>query len=215
VAGALVPHSRQEPAPGMAGRSMRPHARVWILPGSSRLRSRTAGNPNGAICAEPPTLMVQEAGVPIRRSGAGQAAMIVLAASPCVIEAHIPSGSVPILAISGVFLIFFLHLPEVRPPCPGMSGADSSIADVTSAVSTGVCPFDCVMCSRARENMCGRFNLALGAEAAGFGEGHSLRGTSLRRARRLITWMLLSEQGRWCAGPARSRRRWNWGCRRK
>jgi len=29
VAGALVPHSRQEPAPGMAGRSMRPHARVW------------------------------------------------------------------------------------------------------------------------------------------------------------------------------------------
>jgi len=35
--------------------------------------------------------------------------------------------------------------------------------------------------------MCGRFNLALGAEAAGFGEGHSLRvrGTSLRRTRRL------------------------------
>jgi hypothetical protein len=60
---------------------------------------------------------------------------------------------------------------------------------------------------RARENMCGRFNLALGAEAAGFGEGHSLRGTSLRRARRLITWIRLSEQGRWCAGPVRSRRR--------
>jgi hypothetical protein len=31
------------------------------------MRSRTAGNPNGAICAEPPTLMVQESGVPIRR----------------------------------------------------------------------------------------------------------------------------------------------------
>ena len=51
---------------------MRPHARVWILPGSSRLRSRTAANPNGAICAEPPTLVVQEAGVPIRRSRAGR-----------------------------------------------------------------------------------------------------------------------------------------------
>jgi hypothetical protein len=31
--------------------------------------------------------------------------------------------------------------------------------------------------------MYGRFHLELGAEAAGFGEGHSLPGTSLRRAR--------------------------------
>ena len=56
----------------------------------------------------------------------------------------------------------------------------------------------------------------LGAEAAGFGEGHSLRGASLRRARRLITWMRLSDyQGRWCADPARSRRRGNWECRQR
>jgi hypothetical protein len=42
----------------------------WILPDNSRLRSRTAGNPNGAICAEPPTLMVQESGIPIRQLAA-------------------------------------------------------------------------------------------------------------------------------------------------
>jgi hypothetical protein len=68
VAGALVPHSRQEPAP-RDGRAVYAPSRQGLYLARQLAPALQNGRyPNGAICAEPPTPMVQESGVPIRRS---------------------------------------------------------------------------------------------------------------------------------------------------